>query len=87
MRMDPVLVTLAFYRVAKVVWSSSSGSDDFLSYYFVTGTVQGYRAEWIGPVKRQRVVDGPEVPDIAPVVDVNWLPGVARKTISKVEHD
>lgn len=87
MLLDPVTVALACHRVAKLDWSSSDGSDDFLSYDFSTGTVQGYPAETNVLVKLQKVDDGPVVSESAPVVDVNWFPVVARKTISEVEQN
>lgn len=83
--MHPILVALLFHCVAKVDWSSSSGSHDFLLYDFATRTVQGNSAERIAPVKRQKVDDGPVVPEAAPTVDINWLPSVAHKTVSGVE--
>lgn len=40
--MDPVLVGLEFYGRTEVDCSSSGASDDFVSYDFGTGTLQGY---------------------------------------------
>lgn len=87
MRIEPILVALGFRHVNEVDWSSSGGLDDFLSYRFVTGTVQGNAAEKTAPMKRLKVDDGSEVPEFIPAVDVDWLSSVACKTISKVEHD
>lgn len=58
MRMDPVLVVLAFHRVTEIDLSSSWGSDEFPSYDLATGTVQGYPAERFGLVKCQNVDGG-----------------------------
>lgn len=76
--MDPVCVALARYHVTEIDWSSSSGSNTFLSYKFATGTVQRYLAGRHVPVKRKNVNNGPMVPELAPVVDFNWCHGVAR---------
>lgn len=38
-------------------------------------------------MKRQKVDDGAVVPVLVPAVDVNWLPGVTRKKISRFESD
>lgn len=38
------------------------------------GTVQGYPAERIAPVKRQKIDEGPVLPVMAPAIDVNWFP-------------
>lgn len=73
-RMDLVLLALAFYRVSKHGWCSPSGSDDFLSYDFASDTLQGYQAEEIAPVERQKVNDDPVLPESATAVDVDWLP-------------
>lgn len=81
--MDPVLTALAFHRVTQTDWFSSSGPDGFISCDFFTSTVQGYPAERAPPVKRQKVDDGPVMPVMAPAIHVNWISGVARKTISK----
>lgn len=40
--MDPVVIPLSFRHVFDIYWSSSGCSDNFLSYNFATGTVQGY---------------------------------------------
>lgn len=85
--MDPVLFALLFHCVIEINWFSSGGSDDFLSDDFATGTVQGYLAEILAPVKRQNIDDGPAVLEFAPAIEVNWLPGVAGKAISDVDHD
>lgn len=69
--MDLVVVILAFYRVSEIDWSSSGGSDDFISYDFATGTVQRYPAERIAPVKRHKNDDGPIMFVPTPALDVN----------------
>lgn len=84
--MDLILVTLAFYRVTGIDWVSSVGSDDVIAYVFNTGSIQGYPAEKIVPVKRPNVDDGPVVPIMTTAVDVNRILGVQRKTISEVER-
>lgn len=62
MRMDPALVALAFQGVTEIYWSSPDSFNDFVSYDFAAGTVQGYPVEMITPVKRQKVDDSPLVP-------------------------
>lgn len=57
------------------------------SYDFATGISQCYPAERIAPVERQTVDDGPTVPVMTPAIDVDWLPGIARKIISKADRD
>lgn len=52
-----------------------------------TGTVKGYPAKQIVLVKRQEVDDGPVVSIHVPAVDVKWLHGKSRKTLSEVERD
>lgn len=69
--MDPVLVPMAFHYMSEVDWSSSGGPNDFLSYYFATGTVKNYVVKRIAPVKRQNVDDGFLVSESTPAVDVN----------------
>lgn len=49
--------------------------------------MQGYSAERLAPVKCQKVDNGLVVTLLARFVDVNWLPGVARRTISDVSRD
>lgn len=87
MGMDRVLVALSLYRVTKNDWSSSGGSKDVFAYNLFTGTVRGCRADTTAPVKLQNIDDGPIVPVMVPVVDVNWLPGAVRETISEVNRD
>lgn len=70
MRMDSVLVSLAFYCVTEIDWSSSGSSDDFLSYDSAKNIMHDYPAERIAPVKRQKIDDDPVVPVLAPTVDV-----------------
>lgn len=45
MDMNPILVSLAFYRVTEVERPQSGGSDDFVTYDFSMGTMQGSAAE------------------------------------------
>lgn len=87
MRLDPVLVVLVLYRVTEIGRFSSVCSDDSLVYDFATDTVQGFPVEKIAPVKRHKVDDGPMVHVVGPVVDVNWLRGVACRTFSEFERD
>lgn len=58
MRMDPVLIALAFHCVTKIDWSSPGGLDNFLSYDFAMGPVQGYSALRTAPgnIKRFMLV-------------------------------
>lgn len=84
---DPVFVALPFCRVPENDRSSSCGFDDFVSYYFATGTVQIYSAERIAPLKCQRADDGLTVPFIEPAIDSNWPSGVAHKTILEVKRE
>lgn len=65
----------------------SVGSNDFVFYCFDMSTVQGYPAERIAVVKRQKVDDGPVVPIMTPAVDVNWLSDLTPKATSKLERD
>lgn len=46
---DPFLAALQLYCVTKIEWSSSGGQEDFVSFYFAPGTLQGYPAEKIAP--------------------------------------
>lgn len=68
-------------------WSSYGGSENFVAYYLVTGTVQIYPAEQIAPVKRQKVDDCPFVLGMPSAVDVNWLSNVSRKKFSETKCD
>lgn len=86
MRMDPVLVALAFHNATEVDWFSSGGQDSFLAYYFAIGTVQEYAAERLVPVRIQQVIDGPDAPVSAPAVHVKWLPGIKLVTTSDTER-
>lgn len=43
--MDMMLVSLVFHCVIEAGRSSSQGPDNFLSYNFATGIVQGYLSE------------------------------------------
>lgn len=87
MHMDQVIVVLAFHRVTEIIWSSHSGSKDFVSYDFATNTVQGYTAEDIEPVKRNKVDVGSVVSVMVRAIDVNWLCVVVRRKTSEVEFD
>lgn len=71
MRMDLLLVVLAFHHVKGIDWSSSVRSNDFISYDFFADTVQAYRTETVPSVKRQKVVDGPVGPFMALANDGN----------------
>lgn len=42
MRMDPVIVALAFHRVPEIDWSFPGDSDESVSYAFATCTVQDF---------------------------------------------
>lgn len=42
MRIDPVPIVLSIYRMTEIDRSSSVDSNDFISYFFATPTVQGY---------------------------------------------
>lgn len=44
-------------------------------------------AKKITPVKRQKADDRSVVIFMAPFIDLNWLPGVTRRTISDVKHE
>lgn len=59
-RSDLVIVLLPFKRVIKIDSSSSGGSYYFVSYILALSIVQGYSAERIAPVERQKVDDGPK---------------------------
>lgn len=83
--MDPGLVILVFNRMTEFYWSSPRVANDFISYDLDPGTVHGYPAGSIAPVKHQKVDDGLMGPFIAPAIDVNRLPGVTRKTLSEVD--
>lgn len=85
--MDPAHVALSFHSVFKVDPSSSGGKDDFRSYDFTSGTVQGFQAGRIWSVQRLKIDDGPVVPYSAPIADVNWLLSVSIITISKVKRN
>lgn len=84
---EPVFISLPFQRVTEIDWSSSGRSDSYLSYDFVTGTVQAISAAWHAPVKRQKVDAGPMALVSIPAVDVSWFPGVACKTNSDIRRD
>lgn len=84
MRRDLVLVAFACHCVTEINWSSSRNSDDFVLYVSATGTARGYPAERTVQVERLNVNNGSVVPIRAPASDVNWLPGVTCKTISKL---
>lgn len=86
-RIGPLLAALGLYRVGEIDWTSCGGLDDFLSFDFATGTIQGFRAEKTAPVKQQMVDDGPVVPVILPSIHVSRLRGEERKKLSKVERN
>lgn len=50
--MNPVLAALAFTRMTEIDWSSSRGPDEFVTYDFCTGTLRGYPAERLTPIRR-----------------------------------
>lgn len=87
LRMDPILVSSALRRVTEIHWASFDCSDDFISNYFASGTVRGYRAGKIAPQKRQKVDNVFVVPVMVSGMDVHCLPGVNRKTIFEVARD
>lgn len=49
--------------------------------------MQDHLAEWIAPVKCQNATDGTAVLDFEHAVNVNWLSGVASKTVFQPERD
>lgn len=87
MRMEPELADLAFCCVTEIAWSLSGGSDEFFSYDFGTGAVQGSLVASFARVKHHKVDDNLVVLEFAFSFDVSWVPGVAGNTISDVERD
>lgn len=85
--MDSILGALALHHIFEINWYSEVGLDEFISYKFVKGTVQSYSPKGLASMKRQMVDDGPFVPVLAPIVDVNQLPGMARNSISYAERN
>lgn len=85
--MDLVFVVSVFYHASDNDRYSAGGSDDFVSYEFSTGPVKEDLAVKNALLVRQKVGDGPLVPVMVPAVDANWIPGVFRNTIAKVERD
>lgn len=85
--MDPVLFSLLPHRVTNIDWSLQAGSDGFDSDNFVTGTLHGYLAERSALMKCQKVDDGTMLPVRGPATDLNWIPGVGSKTITRAERD
>lgn len=71
MHTDSVLVVLVSDYVTEVDWSLTGVSNDSVLHDFTTDTGQGYPAEKIGPVKPQKVHDGPVVLVMVSVVDLN----------------
>lgn len=86
-RMEPVLVALAVHRVTETDWSSSGGSDDFISYDFTTVTVKAYWAEKTDLLRLQRVDDGHVVPLKKPAIDMHRLPVLTRRMTFKDGRD
>lgn len=85
MHMEPALAVLAFHHITETGRYSSICPDKFVAYDFHTGAVRGYLAKRLAAVKWQKNGDGLVVPVLAPVANVNWLPNVARKTISDIQ--
>lgn len=79
-------LSLSYY----ILWPKLSGPCRAVRMIFCRSTSpcrQGYPAESIASVERQKVGDGLVMSVSAPAVDVNWLPCVARKAISEVERN
>lgn len=55
---DPMLKTATLPRLAKVDWFSSDISAKFFSYDLAKASAQGYPAERVAPLKREKVDDG-----------------------------
>lgn len=83
--MDPVLVTLAFHCVTEVDWFSLGVWMIFYVRCF-QGNCARFLEESFAPLKHQKVDDDPVVSVLAGDIDVNWLSGVIRKTVSNVEY-
>lgn len=56
MRIDLILIDLAFLHVTDIDWSSSGDFADLVYYDYATITVKGYPAEKIALVKRQMLI-------------------------------
>lgn len=63
------------------------GRDELVAYNLAMGTVCGYPAERLAPVKRQKIGDGPLMLVLPPAAEVNWFLNVTRKTLSGVGSD
>lgn len=63
------------------------GTNGFTSSDFTTAAVQGHKSKKNALVKRQKIDDGPVVSVMKAAIHVNWIAGVACKTISELERD
>lgn len=77
MCIDPVLIAFVSYRTTKVDWPSSGVSDDILSNYFATLSMQDFLTVGIVPVKRQNIDGGLLIPELTAFVDVIWFRSIA----------
>lgn len=73
MCIDPVPATLAIQRINEVRWPSSVGPDEFIAYGFVKGTLYGYPAVRLAPVKCQEFDVVLIVSLLTSADDDNWL--------------
>lgn len=87
MCVDPALVVFTIHRVPGNEMSCSGFSGKFFSYILARDSVQVFSARRLTPVKRQKIDDGPVLHELASIINFNWLSGMARRQVFKVEYD